>query len=235
MKVCGELIEVKRLTDVCIKAMFMLMDTYYDKMTYSNFISDLNEKEHCILLIDESGRIQGFSTQKFISFPLNSKEIHGVFSGDTIIHKDYWGSFELYRVFAQSFIKYSEQFTNFYWFLISKGYKTYRMLPLFFKTFYPNYLEQTPVYEKKVMDAFGHFKYPGEYNKKTGIIEYPGEKVKLKQGVADVTLKQLKDKNIQFFINANPDYMMGNDLVCLARLEQDNLKPAARRLFMGEQ
>lgn len=215
--------------------MFMLMDTYYDQMTYSNFVSDLNEKDYCILLKDESGRIQGFSTQKLISFPLNGKEIHGVFSGDTIIHKDYWGSFELYQVFAQSFIKYSNQFSEFYWFLISKGYKTYRMLPLFFKTFYPNYLEQIPDYEKQIMDAFGHINYPGEYNTKTCIIEYLGGKVKLKEGVADVTLKQLKDKNIQFFINANPNYILGHDLVCLARLELDNLKSTARRLFMGEQ
>lgn len=235
MKVCGELIEVKKLTKACINAMFILMDTYYDQMDYSNFISDLSEKDHCILLIDESGGIQGFSTQKLISFPLNGKEIHGVFSGDTIIHKDYWGSFELYRVFAQSFIKYSNQFAEFYWFLISKGYKTYRMLPLFFKTFYPNYLEQIPDYEKHIRDAFGLFKYPGQYNIKTGIIEYPGQKVKLKKGVADVTLKQLKDKNIQFFINTNPNYILGEDLVCLARLEPDNLKSAARRIFMGEQ
>ena len=236
MKVCGELIKAKKLTEACIKAMFMLMDTYYDQMTYSNFISDLSEKDYCILLKDESGAIQGFSTQKLISFPLSDgKEIHGVFSGDTIIHKDYWGSFELYKVFAQSFLKYSNQFAEFYWFLISKGYKTYRMLPLFFKTFYPNYLEQLPDYEKQIIDAFGHFKYPGVYNKKTGIIQYQGEKVKLKDGVADVTLKQLKDKNIQFFINANPGYILGNDMVCLARLEPENLKSAVRRLFMGEQ
>jgi hypothetical protein len=84
------------------------------------------------------------------------------------------------------------------------------------------------------MDAFGHFKYPGQYNTKTGIIEYPGEKVKLKEGVADVTLKQLRDKNIQFFLNANPNYILGHDIVCLARLELDNLKSTVRRLFMGE-
>lgn len=236
MNVCGELQEAKRLTEASIKAMFILMDTYYDQMTYSNFVGDLSEKDYCILLKDESGVIQGFSTQKLISFPLSGgREIHGVFSGDTIIHKDYWGSFELYKVFAQSFLKYSNQFSEFYWFLISKGYKTYRMLPLFFKTFYPNYLEQTPEYEKQVMDAFGQFKYPGQYNKKTGIIEYRGEKVKLKEGVADVTLKRLKDKNIQFFIKANPDYMSGNDMVCLARLEPDNLRSTARRIFAGEQ
>lgn len=236
MKVYGELIKANSLSETCIKAMFMLMDTYYDQMTYTNFVGDLSEKDYCILLRDESGAIVGFSTQKIVTFPINGgKEIHGVFSGDTIIHKDYWGSFELYKVFAQSFLKYSNQFSEFYWFLISKGYKTYRMLPLFFKSFYPNYLEQTPEYEKQVMDAFGQFKYPGQYNKKTGIIEYQGEKVKLKEGVADVTLKQLKDKNILFFINANPDYISGNDIVCLARLEPDNLRSTARRIFAEEQ
>ncbi|PKM96483.1 MAG: hypothetical protein CVU84_01875 [Firmicutes bacterium HGW-Firmicutes-1] len=234
MIVYGEMIEIEKLTETCIKTMFTLMNTFYDHMLYDNFTRDLSEKDYCILLKDEAGKIQGFSTQKLISFSLKGKEIHGVFSGDTIIHKDYWGSMALYRTFAQSFIEYGKQFSEFYWFLISKGYKTYKMLPLFYKTFYPNYQDQTPDYEKQIIDAFGQLKYPGEYNEKTGVIEYRGEKDKLKEGVADITPKQLKDKNIQFFINANPNYIHGQDLVCLARLELDNLHNTTRRMFMEE-
>lgn len=234
MKVTSEMIAVNELTEECIQTLFILMDTFYDQMHYANFRRDLNEKDYCILLKDENGEIQGFSTQKLISFPLNGKEIHGVFSGDTIIHKDYWGSMELYKIFARSFIEYGKQFSEFYWFLISKGYKTYRMLPLFYKTFYPNNQEQTPEYEQQIIHAFGQLKYPGEYNEITGVIEYQGEKDKLKEGVADITPKQLKDKNIQFFIKANPNYIHGQDLVCLTRLEIDNLNAITRRLFLGE-
>jgi hypothetical protein len=234
MKVFGELIEVEKLSEVSIKTMFMIMDAYYDQMTYLNFLNDLREKDFCILIKDEIGRIQGFSTQKLISFPLNDKVIHGVFSGDTIIDKNYWGSFELYKVFGKSFTKYCNLFPEFYWFLISKGYKTYKMLPLFFKIFYPNYSNPIPEYEKQVLDAFGHFKYPNIYNARIGVIEYPQGKDKLKDGVADITSKQLKDKNIQFFLKSNPNYILGHDLVCLARLDTDNLKPTAKRLFVGE-
>jgi hypothetical protein len=234
MELHGQLMEASKLTDNNIRAMFELMDTFYDQMFYSNFIRDLSEKDYCILLLDEAGCIKGFSTQKLITVPLNGKEVHGVFSGDTIIHKEYWGSMELYKVFAQSFIQSGSQYPEFYWFLISKGYKTYKMLPLFFKSFYPNCQESTPTYEKQIMDVFGHLKYPGEYNEMTGVVEYRGQKDKLKEHVADITEKQLRDKNIRYFINANPGYSIGHDLVCLTRLNADNLRPTARRLFVGE-
>lgn len=230
----GELVEIKKLTDDLIQEMFTLMDMYYDGMLYDNFTNDLEEKDHCILLTDNDGILRGFSTQKQLSFTANERVIHGVFSGDTIIHRDYWGSLELYKAFAKHFIRYGKQFDKYYWFLISKGYKTYKMLPVFFRTFYPDCRTTLPEDEKAIMNAFGHLKYPDEYNERTGVIEYNGQKDKLKTGVADITEKQLKDKHIRFFTDKNPHYYEGNNLVCLACLSEDNLSPAARRLLLGE-
>lgn len=53
---------------------------------------------------------------------------------------------------------------------------------------------------KKIMDNFGENFYPKEYNKKTGVIEYKKiKKDKLKEGVADITERHLKNKDIKFF------------------------------------
>ena len=47
---------------------------------------------------------------------------------------------------------------EFYWFLISKGYKTYRFLPLFFREFYPRHDAPTPAWAKEILDALGRHK-----------------------------------------------------------------------------
>jgi len=233
-KLHGKIVEAKLLTEQDRKEMFSLMEEFYDDTALNVFMKDLEEKDYCILLFDEVGRIKGFSTQKIMSVEVEGENVYGVFSGDTIIHKEYWGSIELYKLFAKYFISYGKRYGNFYWFLISKGYKTYRMLPLFFKEFYPNYRVETPTYEKGIMDSLGAAKYSDEYDKERGVILYKGTKDRLKAGVADITEKQLKDADILHFLKLNPEYYKGNDIVCLAKLTEGNLKPAIRRLLLGK-
>ncbi|HWQ89636.1 MAG TPA: hypothetical protein VN374_06645 [Desulfitobacteriaceae bacterium] len=230
----GKVIAVKLLTAEDKKIMFSLMEEFYDNTSFSVFNEDLNEKDYCILLYAADNQIKGFSTQKIMAVESGPDKVYGVFSGDTIIHKAYWGSLELYKLFAAYFTNYGQRYKNFYWFLISKGYKTYKMLPLFFKEFYPNYQKKTPFYEQQIINSWARAKYPEEYDRASGVIVYKGIKDKLKAGVADITAKQLKDKDVVYFLKLNPHYYMGNDLVCLTRLTEDNLKPAVRRLLLGK-
>jgi hypothetical protein len=234
MNLSGQIIERAALQPAEIEAMFYLMQTFYDDVDRDVFMTDLRDKDTCILLRNNDNEIVGFSTQKMLSFDMDGRTIHGVFSGDTIIHKDYWGSFELYTVFARFFFAYAKKFDDFYWFLISKGYKTYRMLPIFFKDYYPNRENATPDLEQSIMHGYAKRLYPEEYNDRTGVISYRTVKDKLKKGVADITEKELRNHDIRFFLQANPNYAQGDDLVCIARLYLDNLKPRAKALLFGE-
>lgn len=232
-KLVGSVVRRQTLSSKDIEVMYELMDTFYDNMTKENFIKDLDEKDYCIVLRDEANKIWGFSTQQIVHIPLGEKLIHGVFSGDTIIHKDYWGSPELFVVFAKFFFEFEEQYGDFYWFLICKGYKTYRMLPTFFNTFYPNYKEETPKVIKDIIDAFGKYYSSEEYDEKTGVVCYRGIKDRLKEHVADITDARLRNKNIAFFVEKNPDYIKGNDIVCITKLSKSNLKKRMRRFLLG--
>jgi hypothetical protein len=229
----GEMVEAHSLNVNEKDAMYELMQTYYDGMVHDAFLRDLHEKDCCVLLRDASGCLRGFSTQKLVRLEMDGKTVHGVFSGDTIIRKEDWGSLELFRVFTRHFLQTGRQYKEFYWFLISKGYKTYKILPLFFNEFYPRCQAETPAYEKALIDAFGSGRYPGEYDQASGVIVYRKQKDKLKQGVADIGEKHLRDEHITFFLQANPGYDRGNDLVCLARLDELNLNRAAHRLLLG--
>lgn len=231
VKLIGSLEEIGALRPEDIETMYELMDTFYDNMTRENFLNDLSKKDFCIVLRDEDGIIRGFSTQQIMHIPMDDELIHGVFSGDTIIHKDYWGSSELFKIFARSFFKYEEQYGDFYWFLICKGYKTYRILPTFYKSFYPNCKEETPARIKAIMDAFGRYYSPEEYDERTGVLCYKGVKDKLKENVADVGPERLKDKNIAFFVEKNPGYVKGYDLVCITKLSMSNLSERMKKLL----
>lgn len=214
-----------------IMKMYLLMSNFYDNIDKKVFERDFFDKDYCLTLHHQEVGLVGFTTQKLLEVNVNGKITHGVFSGDTIIHKDYWGSMELFRVYAQYWFKYAEQYEEFYWFLICKGYKTYRIMPLFWSEFYPNYKTETPAYEKKIIDAYAKMLYPNEYNQKTGVIEYKIAKDKLKKGIADIDEHLLKNKDIAYFCKRNPGYYKGNDLACLAKFNKSLIKKRLSRLL----
>ena len=231
----GEVIERKNLNKEDINTMYQLMDTFYEGMKLEAFCEDLSQKDYCILLRNEEREICGFSTQLILHIPIGEQIIHGVFSGDTIIHRDYWGSSELFRTFANFFFEYGEMYEHFYWFLISKGYKTYKMLPTFYEEFYPNYKMETPKQMEEIMHSFGKLMYPEEYEEATGVIRYQKDKDRLREGVADITATKLKDKDIAYFVKMNPEHYKGNDLVCITDLKRDNLHPMAKKILFRNQ
>ncbi len=218
----GKICPIKELQSLEQKRMYNLMTTFYDNITWANFTSDLQDKDYCIVLYDDAGVIQGFSTQKIIEICVENKNVKGVFSGDTIVHKDFWHtSHPLFSIFAKFFEEYSRNYTEFYWFIICKGYKTYKILPTFFNKFYPNYQEETPQNMQKIIDIFGQ-NYSEDFNSKTGVIEYSLTKDKLKAGIADIGSNQLKNKHTAFFATKNPGHIYGYDLICLCSLKKEN-------------
>lgn len=219
-------------TEAEISAMFALMAEFYDNMDEAVFRKDFGDKDYCLVLRDGE-RIVGFTTQKVLTIPVDGKAVHGMFSGDTIIHRDYWGDVELFRVWAQFWFPYAEQYEEFYWFLICKGYKTYRILPLFWKEFYPTFRKPTPEYEQKLLHAYAAYLYPDEYNPATGVIEYQHVKDKLRQGVADVDEHKLRHKDVAFFCQANPGHADGNDLACIAKIDRACLKKHAPEILFS--
>jgi hypothetical protein len=227
----GVLVRTGLLGESVRTGMFGLMQQFYDNTDYTVFLRDLQEKDFCILLCDGGGNLRGFSTQMTISIQTGEQTVHGIFSGDTIIHSDYWGSLELFRVFIQNMVPLGTQYSSFYWFLTSKGYKTYRMLPVFFKEFYPSCRSATPRCEQTVMHAFGRVRYPGRYDETSGVVTYRETKDKLKTGIADVTENRLRDEHVRFFVEKNPGYLEGNDLVCIASLAETNFRDGVRNLL----
>lgn len=228
----SSVIKISELTENNIESMFNLMSKYYANLKKDNFFSDLEDKEDIIILKDNKGAIKGFSSIVIQDLFINNERVKLLFSGDTVIHSEYWGDTDIRRTWLEYAYKQMDLFDEkFYWLLFSKGYKTYKYLPVFFTDFYPRFDKQTPEFEQKIIDAYGYKYYPDNYNVEKGVIEMNQKKDYLKDWVAEIPEGKLKDKNIEFFMQKNPDYKLGNELICLTRITADNFTKAGMKVY----
>ncbi len=136
----SRVVPVAEITQVDAHAMFQIFTRHYDCVSSDRFLLDLAEKDCVLVLREGSGAICGFSTQKLLRVSVAGVRIRAVFSGDTIVDRAHWGEQELGRCWCRyvSSLYAEEPDVPLYWFLISKGYRTYLYLPLFFlRTFIP--------------------------------------------------------------------------------------------------
>lgn len=213
----GTVVRLDALTAEDRRRMHELMATYYEGVDEAQFHEDLSKKCAVILLRDAcEGRIQGFSTLA----TLEVEGHRGIFSGDTVLEQRYWGSTVLGKVFLRHLFleKLRRPFTPLYWLLISKGYKTYLMMANNFLEHHPRFEAPTPPGKKRLMDLFYGALYPGKYDGSTGLITFPGETMRLRTGVASVSLEALKHPRIAFFQEKNPGWARGDELACMARM-----------------
>jgi hypothetical protein len=224
MTLCGRISKTEDLTENNIDEMFILMKKYYKGIDRKTFLEDLSEKKWAILLEDTTG-IKGFSTQMLIEHTIEDKKILAVYSGDTIIDRAYWSSFILPVTWVRMMraIKAKNPEKLLYWFLISKGYRTYRFLPTFFKSYFPAVNKPCTDFEKKLLRELATEKFSSQFNPKTYIIKAPLNSQKLKIGVGDISEQQRKNKHIAFFEESNPGYVKGDELACIARFDENNL------------
>ena len=104
-------------------------------------------------------------------------------------------------------------------------------LPTYFKNFCPkvDYVESE--IEKKIKDIYAKKIYGSRYCTENGIVKNDGTNDFLRENVVVLSEKQLKNKNIQFFLGKNPNYQKGDELVCLAEISFDNLTNLGKRVL----
>lgn len=219
------------LSPQLVEQLYGLYESCYDHADPVRFRADLEEKHWAIVLRDvESRRVAGFSTQMVMDVEVDGRPVRALFSGDTIIHPDYWGSQKLVRAWCRlaGQLKARSGDRALYWFLISKGHRTYLYLPYFFYKFYPRHERPTPPFEQKLIRALATAKYPGEFNPELGLIEHAGPHDRLKREL-DATARRRHNSHVAFFLERNPRYREGTELACVAEISVENMRFIARR------
>lgn len=232
MSLKSDIIKVEEITDKNKFRMFEIMESVYYGTSFEKFANDLANKNYILVLYDNDNLIQGFTTIQIYDEFFEENPAKIIYSGDTVIDKDARGDIELMRAWWRFSFEIQQKYKSHkvYWFLISKGWRTYKFLPLFLKDFYPNANKTTPANIQIFMDKISQEKFGDLY--KEGII-YPKNPDYLKSGLDDVPNHKKNDKDVLFFLEKNPEYYKGNELVCFAELHPENLTKAGLRLLHG--
>ncbi|PKL50087.1 MAG: hypothetical protein CVV42_03615 [Candidatus Riflebacteria bacterium HGW-Riflebacteria-2] len=230
-RLVGRVVPVNQLDDGIRDSMFALMQQFYF-VERPAFFSDLANKSSVVLLADCNGVLQGFTSVALFDLNIDDEPVKILFSGDTIVHPDFWGSLELPRVWGKFMFETLQACgeTPLYWFLISSGYKTYRFLPTYFNEFFPRHDCETPAQLQKILDIAATELFNSAYDADRGIIRLENP-TPLRSGVSDPSKERQANRHIAFFLLKNPGHNSGDELACIARLHLDNFKSYVRRLL----
>ena len=216
--------------------MCTLLNDFFENVSRAQFDADLAEKEWAFVFSDAAGTVQGFSTLMRLNVTVDGRPVVAVYSGDTIIHPDFWHEMELPKLWGKHVFALAAEVhaatpaAAVYWFLISSGYKTYRFLPVFFENFYPTYRQPTPPEIQRTIDALARYKFGDQYDPVTGIIRFASA-APLREGVAEVDERRLKNRDIAFFVEKNPGHAAGEQLACLVEIDHANITSAGMRML----
>jgi hypothetical protein len=233
----SEIRSVSRMTLSDCRAIYELFHRHYEHVSWPQFERDLGEKDAVIVLRDGRGIPCGFSTQKVMRISVDGCPVRAIFSGDTIIDPAHWGDQELGRAWCRYVgqVRATELDTPLYWFLISKGYRTYLYLPIFFEKYYPACAWPTPAAEQRILDALARSRFSNYYNPETGLIVFPESRGNLKPELADVPPRRLNSPHVRFFLSRNPSFAQGVELACLAEISPENMRSYPARILGEEQ
>lgn len=223
----GELTEGDRL------AMFRLYDSYYEATGLDLFLSDLAAKSHVIELYAD-GALRGFSTVSIMNFEFDGAPNRAIFSGDTIIDREYWGEQALVDAFCRfaGGVAACSRGQGLFWLLISKGYRTYRYLSTFAREYYPHHSGENSPLIRQRMEHLARIKFHDHFDAESGIVRFPESRGQLRPSWAEVRGTLLEHPAVTFFLARNPRYWAGEELVCLTELAPANLRSFARRAFL---
>ncbi len=222
---------VEHLSPVQTGRMAELYLSYYNAADERMFLSDLRNKTKALLLYHVDTLV-GFTTFEVYERVWRDERIAVVYSGDTIVEQAHWGQ----QALAHGWIGYIAGLRKekgampIYWFLIVKGHRTFKYLPAFTHLFYPHWSGACD-HLKPLLDTLAEEKFGSDYDKERGIISFPRSKGHLKEAYAYPRENELSNASVQFFLEKNPGYLVGDELACLCSFDDANLRPLTKRIL----
>lgn len=212
-------------------AMYSLLAAHFVGVDRTTFDRDLEDKSCAILLEDEAGDVRGFSTMVVYESCASGTPISVVYSGDTIVDRAWWGSPALARTWVRAVrqLAPASEPRDVYWLLLTSGFRTYRFLPVFFREFYPCFDAATPPRQASLLDVLARERFGQHYDAASGVVRFERPQI-LAPDLVTLPAGRMPDPHIAFFLERNPGFVYGDELVCLTRIDERNLTPAGRRM-----
>jgi hypothetical protein len=226
-----QLSRVERVEAAERTAMYELLAAHHLGTDPGVFRRDLEGKQWVILLRDLDDHLVGFSTQRLLKLPSATGE-HGIlFSGDTVVARPARQQPALAGAFGHLVLRLARDHPGLplSWFLITKGFRTYRFLPLCFRVFHPAHDRPTPPDVRELLDRAARALFPDRWDPAAGLVRATASSDRLRPELAAVPPGRRADPHVRFFLDSNPGFATGDELACLASLDPGNLTAAAWR------
>jgi hypothetical protein len=210
--------------------LYGLLEQHFEGVTTAQFTHDLEEKDW-VVRIRRDGRLVGFTTLQLYRSAAAGAMRHVVYSGDTIVAPEAWGSPVLARAWIGLVraLQESEPTGPWYWLLLSSGFRTYRFLPVFWRDFWPRHDAETPPAAQQLLDALARERFGAAFDAQRGVVRF-AQPQRLRGALAQVPGGREDDPHVRYFLARNPLHAEGDELVCLTALHDDNLTAAGQRM-----
>jgi hypothetical protein len=212
--------------------MFTLLSAHFHGVDQCTFDRDLEEK-NWVLLFEDGAQLRGFSTLLAYETVHGGEPISVVYSGDTIMAREGWKTATLPRSWITAVRAIREQHLRgkrLYWLLLTSGFRTYRLLPVFWRQFYPRYDAPTPACVQALVNDLAAERLGQWFRNANGLAQFAKPQV-LREGLDDIGQGRLHDPHVAFFLQRNPGWCRGDELVCLTEISFENLTAAGRRMW----
>lgn len=235
MRLASEIVPVCDVPSRDRQRMFSLMQRCYKRVERRQFEHDLQGKQIVIQVRNpEDDQLVGFSTQVVLNCDVNGQAVRALYSGDTVMEPSFWGDSALAHAWGNFALQLLDDHRcdgPLYWFLTSKGFRTYRYMPLFFKQFCPRFDQEPVGSPRAVLCALGEQVAGADFDPQACVIRRRNAAYATRYDVADPGRRVQVDPHVRYFIERNPGYLQGDELCCLAPLSRDNFTAAAYRVI----
>jgi hypothetical protein len=229
--VIGELLPRAALGVDEVADMYRLFTTHFERVSEPRFRADLDEKDWVIRVRDAKSLL-GFTSLKLLRSRAGARDLEVLYSGDTIMKPEARSTTLLARTWIDSVRRISERDANaqMHWLLLVSGFRTYRLLPVFWREFFPNCLQPTPPQVRSTVDELAGALFGAGYDARAGVVRFDCPQP-LRPELSRIPESRLADPHVRFFADANPGHAAGDELVCWTRLAHDNLTAAGARMW----
>ena len=227
----GELLPRAALSGDEVADMYRLFTTHFERVSEQRFRADLERKDWVIRVRDHE-TLLGFTSLALLRAQAGGRELSVLYSGDTIMKPEARSTTQLARTWIDSVRRIGEQHAvaEMYWLLLVSGFRTYRLLPVFWREFYPNCMQPTPPQVRSTVAALAGTLFGADFDARAGVVRFDSPQP-LRPELSRIPESRLADPHVRFFASANPGHVDGDELVCWARLTRDNLTAAGARMW----
>ena len=161
------------LTSAQVGEMFELLAGHFDGVSQEQFTRDLVEKNRVILLLRDN-RLVGFSTLLAYTATFEGETLNVIYSGDTIVAPEAWGTTTLPRAWIAAVNEWREQLPEgrCFWLLLTSGFRTYRFLPVFWREFFPRFDKPTPPQTRRLLNQLSRERFGSQFDSSAGVVRF---------------------------------------------------------------